>query len=58
MARSRPVVVRLAGFALVLVVAFGAAFGVGRAVGPLDDGGSLPGTDQHQGPADHEGSHP
>ena len=29
---------RLAAFALVLVVCFGAAYGVGAAVGPLDDG--------------------
>ncbi len=64
MARSRPVTVRLAGFALVLVAAFGAAFGVGRAVGPLDDGRSPTATDQHQGPADHDdptghdGGHP
>jgi hypothetical protein len=57
-ARSRPVAVRLAGFALVLAVAFVAAFGVGRAVGPLDDGRDPTGTDQHQDPTDHDGGHP
>jgi hypothetical protein len=31
---------RLAAFALVLVVCFGAAYGVGAAVGPADDGGA------------------
>lgn len=30
--------VRLGAFVAVLVVAFGAAFGIGAAVGPLDDG--------------------
>lgn len=28
---------RLAGFALLLVATFGLAYGVGRAVGPVDD---------------------
>lgn len=45
---------KLAAFAVVLVVGFGAAFAVGAAVGPIDDGpttavedpghGSAPGT--------------
>jgi hypothetical protein len=30
---------KLAGFALVLVATFGAAFGIGRAVGPVGDTG-------------------
>jgi hypothetical protein len=32
--------VKLAGFAVVLVAAFGLAFGVGRAVGPVGDDAS------------------
>jgi hypothetical protein len=32
-----PVPAKLAGFAVVLLVTFGAAFGVGRAVGPAGD---------------------
>lgn len=31
------VTAKLAGFAVGLVAVFGAAFGIGRAVGPLDD---------------------
>lgn len=31
-----PVPARLAGFALVLALSFGAAFGLGRAVGPVE----------------------
>lgn len=53
------VAAKLAGFALVLVVCFVAAYGVGAAVGPLDD---APSTDGHTPTtaapvgADHGGS--
>lgn len=56
-----PVPARLAGFALVLALSFGAAFGVGRAVGPVerDD----PAVDRsttdpgHGGDSDHGDGH-
>ncbi len=58
------VAAKLVGFALVLVVCFGAAYAVGAAVGPLDDAPSTsshstpttaaPGGD-HGGGADHGG---
>jgi hypothetical protein len=32
-----PVPAKLAGFAVLLLASFGAAFGVGRAVGPIGD---------------------
>jgi hypothetical protein len=33
-----PIPAKLAGFAVLLLATFGAAFGVGRAVGPVGDG--------------------
>jgi hypothetical protein len=43
---------KLASFALVLALAFGAAFGIGRAVGPIGgDGDPAP-------MSTHEGEHP
>jgi hypothetical protein len=33
---------KLAGFAVILIVAFGAAFGIGRAVGPVGDAAPAP----------------
>jgi hypothetical protein len=33
---------KLAGFAVILLVAFGAAFGIGRAVGPVGDAAPAP----------------
>ena len=57
---------RLAGFALTLLVALGAGFGVGRAVGPLEvdgprsgtvpPGSSVPGPDGHGSPGGGHGA--
>lgn len=43
--------VRIAAFALVLVVVLAAGFGVGRLVGPLDD--DAPGPADHSESGDH-----
>lgn len=49
--------IRLGAFVVVLLIAFGAAFGVGSAVGPTDDTGPVtttaPGR-EHPGPHDEE----
>lgn len=37
-----PVPVKLGGFAVILLAVFGAAFGIGRAVGPVGDEPSPP----------------
>ena len=40
------VTAKLAGFAVILIATFGAAFGVGRAIGPVgDDSSPVPVTD-------------
>ncbi|WP_426574379.1 hypothetical protein [Aquihabitans sp. McL0605] len=52
------VTVRLAIFSVALLVAFGAAFGLGRAVGPIGGDASTPGPSVTTTmPMDH-GSHP
>ena len=48
--------VRLGAFAVVLVLVFGAALGVGAAVGPLDDGTGAPhGASSTDMQMDHDG---
>jgi hypothetical protein len=48
-----PVAARLAGFAMVLTLSFGAAFGIGRAVGPVDR--DEPAADHGTTPGPHDG---
>ncbi len=52
-------VARLAVFAVGLLVAFGAAVGIGRAVGPVDVGGAeAHGGSGHAQDVGHEADHP
>ncbi len=48
---------KLAGFAVILLATFGAAFGIGRAVGPVGDDPAPAGTTPTTVPMDH-GGHP